>query len=905
MEAFREIGWHRMIVMGTLVLSLMIGQLIILSAPAVAYEPPAPYFKVTLLAPTNTPHRALAAQVIAAELWKIGIDAELVLVGYDALIPRLFKSQTFEPYAGDGFDIGFVGWAAGDPDRTNLPLYFHSRAIDKAAGGNNLYPINNSRLDAILDKLDGEPQIKLRQQYIQQALDIIIWENHPVLGLYQAGYVQAMDTAFDVTYPSAAGFFFEDDKQEVFIAREAARFSNLNPVFAKTLDDIAFFDVIAHSSLYRRDRDSIIRPLLAAADPIPIGSNDVIAELVDPSTIAPDSPYKTKTIWGPNPNIDAAQHNANVVAANYSMLLIRLREGIPWHPGYGYTEAMKLNATVNDLLWTRSYLQNEELPNSDTFSTTWGPDYARAFEKINDTLVKVNFQGPLGNGIVPTWFSELLFLTFLPQHILDPTFNATHYGGAVGVTPDGTPILPYAEQERYRYNSGEGDRPIPNTGPYYMEGWDESQQIATYQKFPDWGGYGNSSLWNNSPFLQNNIETIGLSVITDPNKALLALEKGEIDWTVASVNDVAYLRSLPNIKVRTGIVSGIQTMSYNTMHPQLNNRYVRLAISHLVPSENIVRYIMSGLGMTNEIVGVPRNSDFYPKEDEWSTLGLNQSENVKNHETGEMLEFQGHICYSEEKAWALMEKAGYDMTAFRDAVRREGEGQYAEQGVDPLPILLASAATLGVVSLAVIVSRRYWHRYLAAEPKTLHLSRQRKLVQEAMRLKKSARIVEKAKAQEIFQQIAKEDIISPDLTIYAMLNLCDLLLDEVKAYGAESVLHEADKLAIHIDSIAREQDSPALQVEVLILRSKFALLKGTFQEVEQLLSQAAAVAEDHHLLKLTTKVTSEKNTIEAELNRWEDLLTQAASLRERIEETRLQDYVANAMKLIELEGNVT
>ncbi|MFW9914527.1 MAG: ABC transporter substrate-binding protein [Candidatus Thorarchaeota archaeon] len=836
-------------------------------------------------------------------MWKIGIDAELVLVGWDAFVPRLI-TPNFKPFAEGGFDILFVGWTAGTYDAAGLSQFYHTRNIGVPYG--NYFPINNSRLDLLIDKLDTEPDMELRKEYIHQALDILVWEEHPTMGLYQQCAAVAKDAAvWDIGYRSWGDLAFSDSQSE-YVRRMGQRFWNLNPAFYAGGGDAAYStDSPAYSHLYERDRQGIIQPLLAAAEPIPIGSNDAIAELVDPAMISVDSPYKAKTHWGPNPNIDTLHYNATVTAANHSMFLIRLRKDIPWHPGYGYTAAMKLNATVDDLLWTWAYLQDTELPKPANcfvnWQNIWGADWTKTVEKINETLVKVNFRGALGSGIVPTWYSNLLLWYILPRHILDPTFDATPYGGNVGTTPDGTPILPYAEQERYRYNTGAGDRPIPNLGPYYFERWDESTQTATYRKFPDWGGYGSARLYHDPCFQHNNIETIALIVIPDLNAALIALEKGDIDSTEVSISNIAILNSLPDIQLSISTSASLQVLGYNTRHPRLNNRYVRLAISHLAPTDRIVHYTLSGLGVVNEVVGVRVDSCYYPTEEEWQTIGLDFSENVDDPETGDLLEFQGHIRYNPNKAWALMEKAGYDMTPFREAAHREEAGEQPERGLEPLPLLLASASTLALVGAAFILGRRYWQQHITGESEALQLSRQRKRVMQAIKLRQSPRMAEKAQAQELFQQLANDKTLTPELAMYSMLNLCDMLLDEVRAYGDQAVLREAEALSNRIAAVARKQKSGSVLVEALLLQSKFALLEGKITQADNLLIQASAVAEEKGTPKLAKKAAQEQAALASEVKHWEALSTEATPLRERLDQTRLQNYIAAAVRLIEIE----
>ncbi|MFX0117453.1 MAG: hypothetical protein ACFFB3_23100, partial [Candidatus Hodarchaeota archaeon] len=140
-----------------------------------------------------------------------------------------------------------------------------------------------------------------------------------------------------------------------------------------------------------------------------------------------------------------------------------------------------------------------------------------------------------------------------------------------------------------------------------------------------------------------------------------------------------------------------------------------------------------------------------------------------------------------------------------------------------------------------------------------------------------------------------------DLVIYAMLNLCELLLDEVRAYGELEAFREADELSSQIYDIALEQNSTALLVDALLFRSKFALLKGTVAEADRLLEKALAVAQEKGVRMLTEKALREKEDLEKEVARWEELITRAAPLRERLEHARLQDYIADAVRIIKLE----
>lgn len=93
---------------------------------------------------------------------------------------------------------------------------------------------------------------------------------------------------------------------------------------------------------------------------------------------------------------------------------------------------------------------------------------------------------------------------------------------------------------------------------------------------------------------------------------------------------------------------------------------------------------------------------------------------------------------------------------------------------------------------------------------------------EALVLKASPRMTEKVKALEMLQQLVKDEIVFLDTKISAMLNLCELLITELKFYGEREVLQRIRGLLTQIHDIAYEQQLSPLMVESLILRAKFS-----------------------------------------------------------------------------------
>ena len=197
-------------------------------------------------------------------------------------------------------------------------------------------------------------------------------------------------------------------------------------------------------------------------------------------------------------------------------------------------------------------------------------------------------------------------------------------------------------------------------------------------------------------------------------------------------------------------------------------------------------------------------------------------------------------------------------------------------------------------------------KYLA-EMQNVCTTSKSKLVQirvkfaEAIVLAMSKRAVKKFKAQEILQSIIDGEIISFPLTTLAMLNLCELLILEMKiSETAEEILQEVTRISDRLYEIAQDQNSPLLTVVALILKTKLSLMhSGDFEEASFFLSEAKKIAEKKKLGTLLTKVKNEQETVQAELDKWDDLIQRKASMKERIDQAQITGWLGEAKKIQE------
>ncbi|MHA2497054.1 MAG: hypothetical protein ACXAEI_16400, partial [Candidatus Hodarchaeales archaeon] len=88
-KVWRFFKWSKkskILLTSVIALTMLAVQLMAIITSGAAYKRPEPYFKITLVVPNNTPNRILHAQVITRELWKIGIETELIIVDWDTLL---------------------------------------------------------------------------------------------------------------------------------------------------------------------------------------------------------------------------------------------------------------------------------------------------------------------------------------------------------------------------------------------------------------------------------------------------------------------------------------------------------------------------------------------------------------------------------------------------------------------------------------------------------------------------------------------------------------------------------------------------------------------------------------------------------------------------------------------------
>jgi hypothetical protein len=167
----------------------------------------------------------------------------------------------------------------------------------------------------------------------------------------------------------------------------------------------------------------------------------------------------------------------------------------------------------------------------------------------------------------------------------------------------------------------------------------------------------------------------------------------------------------------------------------------------------------------------------------------------------------------------------------------------------------------------------------------------------ALLLKNSPRITEKAEANKILTELINDEVVVYDITALAMIHLAELLIEEYKGFQEPEVLQEAQDIITKLYELGKRNNVHPITINALILRSKFLLIENEIDQAISDLEQAKELAEGKKLERLLDKVTKE---IETTQNSFTKTPMINLSIQERIERLKLETYMKEAEKVMEI-----
>ncbi len=175
---------------------------------------------------------------------------------------------------------------------------------------------------------------------------------------------------------------------------------------------------------------------------------------------------------------------------------------------------------------------------------------------------------------------------------------------------------------------------------------------------------------------------------------------------------------------------------------------------------------------------------------------------------------------------------------------------------------------------------------------------QRTKIAEALILKLDNRSKSRVRAEELLEQVIDMELIDFNLYLDAMLNLCELYVVEIKLTGNKEVLKDIRVLLEKLFVIAMQQQSFWVLAQVHWIQAHLALIDWDINKAQKSLTEAQIIAEEKGFNHLAKRISQEFDKTLNQMDLWEQLRENNASIIERIEVTQLDDLLGKLKQQI-------
>ncbi len=166
----------------------------------------------------------------------------------------------------------------------------------------------------------------------------------------------------------------------------------------------------------------------------------------------------------------------------------------------------------------------------------------------------------------------------------------------------------------------------------------------------------------------------------------------------------------------------------------------------------------------------------------------------------------------------------------------------------------------------------------------------------ALVLKRNENVQDRMKAKELLKYIIDDEDIEYQILETAILNLCDLLLIELKKSEDYKLLEELKFFINKLQKIGFRELTYPLLVQTYWLQSQMSLLELNAEEAQHLYTVAQAMAEDKDLDLMARKISDEHDFLIGQLDLWKKFITKLPSIQEILELTRIEDMLSQMLR---------
>ena len=166
----------------------------------------------------------------------------------------------------------------------------------------------------------------------------------------------------------------------------------------------------------------------------------------------------------------------------------------------------------------------------------------------------------------------------------------------------------------------------------------------------------------------------------------------------------------------------------------------------------------------------------------------------------------------------------------------------------------------------------------------------------ALLLKTSKRTRDLGTAQDIFENIAHEEVINFGVTQGALLHLCEMLLVEFKGTKNVEAAGEFSSLLKRLQDTAEKHHSYPMLAETFVLEAELSMIHFDLKKARHSLTQAQKIAEQYELSRLAIKISNKHDVLLQNLEEWNQMKKENASISERLEKIAINDQISTMLK---------
>jgi len=151
----------------------------------------------------------------------------------------------------------------------------------------------------------------------------------------------------------------------------------------------------------------------------------------------------------------------------------------------------------------------------------------------------------------------------------------------------------------------------------------------------------------------------------------------------------------------------------------------------------------------------------------------------------------------------------------------------------------------------------------------------------------------------LLEQIINEEIISFDIYIAALLELCDLLLINLQDTNDLKLLDIIQPHVNKIIEIASKHEkvhSYWLLVKIYLFQAKLELITLDLNEAQRSLITAHQIAENHGLNLLILRILNEQDELQKQFTKWESFKNSKVIIAERIELAHVDEQLVRMLR---------